>query len=140
LLYLFFHDRCDYCCSNYDSRGVTVVGVVIAVVVFIASRCDNCCSIRCGTVNAVAVIVVVVLTGTVVIVAGVVIAVVVIIAGAARAFFIMYFGLQDTKPPPCPLHLTEQGGSIHCSKLYCHAFYRLVSYILATISIICIMA
>jgi hypothetical protein len=21
-------------------------------------------------------------------------------------FFIMYFGLQDTKPPPCPLHLT----------------------------------
>jgi hypothetical protein len=29
-------------------------------------------------------------------------------------FFIMYFGLQDTKPPPCPLHLTKQGGSIHC--------------------------
>jgi hypothetical protein len=21
--------------------------------------------------------------------------------------FIMYFGLQDTKPPPCPLHLTK---------------------------------
>ncbi len=29
-------------------------------------------------------------------------------------FFIMYFGLRDTKPPPCPLHLTKQGGSIHC--------------------------
>jgi hypothetical protein len=28
-------------------------------------------------------------------------------------FFIMYFGLQDTKPPPCPLPLTKQGGSIH---------------------------
>jgi hypothetical protein len=36
----------------------------------------------------------------------------------------MYFGLQDTKPPPCPLHLTKQGGSIHCSRLYCHALYR----------------
>ncbi len=31
-----------------------------------------------------------------------------------KIFFIMYFGLQDTKPPPCPLHLTKQGGSIHC--------------------------
>ncbi len=30
-----------------------------------------------------------------------------------EVFFIMYFGLQDTKPPPCPLHLTKQGGSIH---------------------------
>jgi hypothetical protein len=55
-------------------------------------------------------------------------------------FFIMYFGLQDTKPPPCPLHLTKQGGSIHCSRLYCHALYRLVSYILATISIYYIVA
>ena len=31
-----------------------------------------------------------------------------------KIFFIMYFGLQDTKPPPCPLLLTKQGGSIHC--------------------------
>ncbi len=29
-------------------------------------------------------------------------------------FFIMYFGLQDTEPPPCPLPLTKQGRSIHC--------------------------
>jgi hypothetical protein len=55
-------------------------------------------------------------------------------------FFIMYFGLQDTKPPPCPLHLTEQGGSIHCSKLYFYALYRLVLYILKTITIYCIIA
>ncbi len=55
-------------------------------------------------------------------------------------FFIRYFGLQDTKPPPCPLHLTEQGGSIRCLKLYCHTLHRLVSYILTTISIYCIMA
>jgi hypothetical protein len=25
----------------------------------------------------------------------------------------MYFGLKEAKPPPCPLLLTEQGGSIH---------------------------
>jgi hypothetical protein len=32
----------------------------------------------------------------------------------------MYFGLQDTKPPPCPLHLTEQGGKkISNSNFYC---------------------
>jgi hypothetical protein len=30
-----------------------------------------------------------------------------------KFLYIMYFGLQDTKPPPCPLRLTEQGGSIH---------------------------
>jgi hypothetical protein len=52
----------------------------------------------------------------------------------------MYFGLQDTKPPPCPLHLTKQGESIHCSRLYCHALYKLVSYILATITIYYIMS
>ncbi len=32
-----------------------------------------------------------------------------------KFFYIMYFGLQDTKPPPCPLPLTKQGGSIHLS-------------------------
>jgi hypothetical protein len=26
----------------------------------------------------------------------------------------MYFGLQKAKPPPCPLLLTKQGGSIQC--------------------------
>jgi hypothetical protein len=26
----------------------------------------------------------------------------------------MYFGLQEAKPPPCPLLLTKQGGSIQC--------------------------
>jgi hypothetical protein len=46
----------------------------------------------------------------------------------------MYFGLQDTKPPPCPLPLTKQGGSIHCYDLYCYACYKSVSYILATIT------
>ncbi len=55
-------------------------------------------------------------------------------------FFIMYFGLQDTKPPPCPLHLTKRGGSIHCSKLYFYALYKLVLYILSTITIYCIIA
>ncbi len=55
-------------------------------------------------------------------------------------FFIMYFGLQDTIPPPCPLHLTERGGSIHCSKLYFYALYKLVLYILTTITIYCIIA
>jgi hypothetical protein len=49
-------------------------------------------------------------------------------------FYIMYFGLQDTKPPPCPLHLTKQGGSIHCSQLYLYAVYKLVLYILETIT------
>jgi hypothetical protein len=28
--------------------------------------------------------------------------------------FIMYFGLQEAKPPPCPLLLTKQGGLIQC--------------------------
>ncbi len=28
-------------------------------------------------------------------------------------FLIMYFGLQEAKPPPCPLRLTKRGGSIH---------------------------
>ncbi len=28
-------------------------------------------------------------------------------------FYIKYFGLQEAKPPPCPLLLTEQGRSIH---------------------------
>ncbi len=27
----------------------------------------------------------------------------------------MYFGLQAAKPPPCPLLLTEKGGSIQCT-------------------------
>ncbi len=43
-------------------------------------------------------------------------------------FYIMYFGLQDTKPPPCPLHLTKQGGSIHWSQLYLYAVHKLVLY------------
>jgi hypothetical protein len=46
----------------------------------------------------------------------------------------MYFGLQDTKPPPCPLHLTKQGGSIHRSQLYLYTVYKLVLYILETIT------
>ncbi len=41
----------------------------------------------------------------------------------------MYFGLQDTKPPPCPLHLTKQGGSIHWSKVYLCTVCKLVLYI-----------
>ncbi len=36
---------------------------------------------------------------------------------SAITFFIIYFGLQDTKPPPCPLPLTKQGGSIHCYEI-----------------------
>jgi hypothetical protein len=54
-------------------------------------------------------------------------------------FYIMYFGLQDTKPPPCPLHLTKQGGSIHCSQLYLYSVYKLVLYILETITMYCII-
>ncbi len=51
----------------------------------------------------------------------------------------MYFGLQDTKPPPCPLHLTKQGGSIHWSQLYLYTVYKLVLYILETITVYCII-
>jgi hypothetical protein len=29
-----------------------------------------------------------------------------------KFFLKMYFGLQDTKPPPCLLHLTKQGGTM----------------------------
>ncbi len=54
-------------------------------------------------------------------------------------FFIMYFGLQDTKPPPCPLHLTKQGGSIHCSQLYLYTVCKLVLYILETITMYCML-
>jgi hypothetical protein len=43
-------------------------------------------------------------------------------------FFIMYFGLQDTKPPPCPLRLTKQGGSIHWSRFYLYTVCKLVSF------------
>ncbi len=50
------------------------------------------------------------------------------------SFFIMYFGLQDTKPPPCPLHLTKQGGSIHWSRFYLYTVYKLVLYISETIT------
>jgi hypothetical protein len=46
-----------------------------------------------------------------------------------KCFFIMYFGQQDTKPPPCPLHLTKQGGSIHWSKFYSCISCKLVLYI-----------
>jgi hypothetical protein len=38
------------------------------------------------------------------------------------SFFIMNFGLQDTKPPPCPLHLTKimrfSLYSLFCEKLH----------------------
>jgi hypothetical protein len=51
----------------------------------------------------------------------------------------MYFGLQDTKPPPCPLHLTKQGGSIHWSQFYLYAVYKLVLYILETVTMYCII-
>jgi hypothetical protein len=48
--------------------------------------------------------------------------------------YIMYFGLQDTKPPPCPLHLTKQGGSIHWSRFYLYTVCKLVLYISETIT------
>jgi hypothetical protein len=35
-------------------------------------------------------------------------------------FFIMYLGLQEAKPPPCPLLLTKQGGSIQCIVFISH--------------------
>ncbi len=54
-------------------------------------------------------------------------------------FFMMYFGLQDTKPPPCPLHLTKQGGSIHWSQFYLYTVCKLVLYISETITMHCIV-
>jgi hypothetical protein len=49
----------------------------------------------------------------------------------------MYFGLQEAKPPPCPLLLTEQGGSIQCivfiSSQTCNMILHNFYFILHTI-------
>ncbi len=54
-------------------------------------------------------------------------------------FFIMYFGLQEAKPSPCPLLLTEQGGSIHWTSFIDNQTCKMILHIIDTIDILYII-